>query len=502
MRLGDTGYTASITDGEVFRPRHNSLLSFNINQTAEGLSLTANPGFDQLAQLTAGNGSDGLGRALATAAGRQDAGLKPLLGALQFADRDVIAQQAGALRGDAHASLRLADNALVGSIGTVVQQHQAARRSGSGDAGGLAAQAAQAASAQPGMANGSLFNQLAMHLVEPAGAGGGSTDFGGEAPRNHGLWGRGFGSHGRIDGEGGVAGLSHTVGGIVLGADTQLADDRVTLGVSVAAADMSTKGRDGSGFSGDVRALDVGGYLDATYARGYLSASVRYTDLRHDTRRSIAGIDGLENPLRAKYSNDAISARLESLGRQQWLHDDGERLLASVANDEDRWPHLGMRSAQFLDPAAQRRLLRLLRWRDAQARASDRPRSWILDNELAATLARTPPADTAALGKLFEQFPKAPRKLAAAVWQALDTPLDDEADAPLAIQPSDASKKVMKELQEAVAERSRELGLADGVLASRKHLESYLEHRQWPAALAGWRQQELEARLQALLPQR
>ena len=46
--------------------------------------------------------------------------------------------------------------------------------------------------------------------------------------------------------------------------------------------------------------------------------------------------------------HDAINARLQALGRQQWLHDDGERLLASVANDEDRWPHLAMRSAQFL----------------------------------------------------------------------------------------------------------------------------------------------------------
>jgi hypothetical protein len=80
----------------------------------------------------------------------------------------VIAQQAGALRGDAHASLRLADNALLGSIGNVVQQHQAAMRSG-GDADGLASQAAQSVSAQPGMRHGSLFNQLAMHLVEPAG---------------------------------------------------------------------------------------------------------------------------------------------------------------------------------------------------------------------------------------------------------------------------------------------------------------------------------------------
>ena len=114
--------------------------------------------------------------------------------------------------------------------------------------------------------------------------------------------------------------------------------------------------------------------------------------------------------------HDAIDAKLQALGRQQWLHDDGERLLASVANDEDRWPHLAMRSAQFLDAPAQRRLLRLLRWRDVQARSSDRPRSWILDNELAATLARTPPADAAALATLFEQFPKAPRKLAGAVW--------------------------------------------------------------------------------------
>jgi len=200
--------------------------------------------------------------------------------------------------------------------------------------------------------------------------------------------------------------------------------------------------------------------------------------------------------------HDAIDGKLQALGRQQWLHDDAERLLASVANDEERWPHLGMRAAQFLDAPAQHRLLRLLRWRDVQARSSDRPRSWILDNELAALLARTPPADMAALDKLMEGFPKAPRKLLAPVWDALTTPLDDEADAPLALPGTDSNKQALKRLQDAVSARTAELGLPDGVLASRKHLESYLERRQWPAALAGWRQQELEARLQALLPAR
>lgn len=198
--------------------------------------------------------------------------------------------------------------------------------------------------------------------------------------------------------------------------------------------------------------------------------------------------------------HDAISARLQARDRLQWLLDDGERLLASVDDDEDRWPHLAMRSAQFLDAAAQMRLLRLLRWRDTQARASDRPRSWILDNELAATLARTPPADAQALGRLFDQFPKAPRKLAGAVWQALETPLDDEAVAPRVLPATDANKKALRALQDAVTQAGRDLELPDGVLASRKHLETYLQSRQWPAPLAGWRRQVLEPRLQPLLP--
>ncbi|WNH52736.1 ribonuclease D [Stenotrophomonas oahuensis] len=198
--------------------------------------------------------------------------------------------------------------------------------------------------------------------------------------------------------------------------------------------------------------------------------------------------------------HDAIEAKLQEQGRRQWLDDDAERLLASVEHDEERWPHVAMRSAQFMDAAAQLRLLRLLRWRDVQARSSDRPRSWILDNELAAQLARTPPADQEALGKVMDSFPKAPRKLLGAVWQALVTPLEDEAQAPLALPANDGNKQALKKLQDAVSARTAELGLPDGVLASRKHLESYLESRQWPAALAGWRQAELESRLQAALP--
>ncbi|WP_062354053.1 ribonuclease D [Pseudoxanthomonas mexicana] len=198
--------------------------------------------------------------------------------------------------------------------------------------------------------------------------------------------------------------------------------------------------------------------------------------------------------------HDALRADLIATGRLAWLEEDCARFVDSATQDDgERWPHQSMRSAQFLDAPAQQRLVQLLRWRDVQARSSDKPRSWILDNELAVALARTPPADKTALLRLFDTQPKAPRKLADAIWQALTTPLDDAADMPVARAASDADKTQLKRLQDAVSARSAELGLPDGVLASRRYLEALQESGEWPAALSGWRRGELEPVLAPIL---
>lgn len=191
--------------------------------------------------------------------------------------------------------------------------------------------------------------------------------------------------------------------------------------------------------------------------------------------------------------------RLQTSGRMAWLEEDCARMLANATDDApERWPHLGMRSAQFLDRDGQVRLLRLLRWRETQARASDRPRSWILDNELAQLLARTPPRDMAELQKVFDGQPKAPRKLAAQVLDALHTPLPDEDALPPA-RGDDRDRQAYKRLQQAVAVRSAELGLPDGVLASRRWIEALQDGEDWPGALAGWRRTQLEPHLAPLL---
>jgi Ribonuclease D len=107
----------------------------------------------------------------------------------------------------------------------------------------------------------------------------------------------------------------------------------------------------------------------------------------------------------------ATRARLQELGREAWLAEDVERMLATAARDEgEPWPHLALRAAQFLGVDGQRRLARLLRWRDVHAREHDLPRTWVLDNELAVALAKDPPADTRQLQQRLDATPKAPRR--------------------------------------------------------------------------------------------
>lgn len=51
-----------------------------------------------------------------------------------------------------------------------------------------------------------------------------------------------------------------------------------------------------------------------------------------------------------------------------------------------------------------------------------------------------------------------------------------------------------------MAARAAELGVPDGVLASRKHLEALLlEPDHWPEALEGWRREQLEPVLAPIL---
>ena len=196
-----------------------------------------------------------------------------------------------------------------------------------------------------------------------------------------------------------------------------------------------------------------------------------------------------------------LDARLTGLGRHGWLQADAERSLRNAVQEgEDPWPHLGVRSAQSLDADGQARLCRLLRWRDVEARRSDRPKSWIIDSELAVGLARRPPRDFTDFNATLDRHPKAPRKSRGELWDRLSAPITAEERGIPLLKPESYDKQTLKAMQEAVIAVAQAHGLPEGLLCARKHLEALLEGRGWPEAVNGWRRELLEPVLSPLIP--
>jgi ribonuclease D len=197
-----------------------------------------------------------------------------------------------------------------------------------------------------------------------------------------------------------------------------------------------------------------------------------------------------------------LAEKLRELDRAGWQAQDATRAIRNARNDaDDPFPHLAVRSAERFDAPAQARLYRLLRWRDAQARALDRPRSWILDAEVAVALTRRTPADFNEFCAILDRFPKSPRKGRNELWKVLEAPLTDAELAIPQVRPSDSiDKKALRDLQDAVAATATKLSVPEGLLAARKHLETLLEGRGWPLALEGWRRELLEPALAPKLP--
>ncbi len=195
-----------------------------------------------------------------------------------------------------------------------------------------------------------------------------------------------------------------------------------------------------------------------------------------------------------------LSERLARLQRDTWLAQECAR---QVANEREQrpepWPHLAMRSAQGLPADSQWRLCRLLHWRDVQARESDRPRTWILDNELAATLSRLSAQDRSHFDQVLDSHPKAPRKLRDSLWEVLADPAPVPADFPLASVEGPEQRNQLRRLQAAIKDASERMDLPEGVLASRRLLEARMRHGRWPADTTAWRLTILEPLLAPLL---
>lgn len=200
----------------------------------------------------------------------------------------------------------------------------------------------------------------------------------------------------------------------------------------------------------------------------------------------------------------ALAAKLQQQDRTAWFNADCETLKLRAQPDilPDQ-PQRDLRAAADWPLAQQALLRRLLLWRERTARAIDTPRTWLIDNTQALDLARHPPADMNQLMQATrgQRALRGPQRRE--LLELLQAPADaDEIAATAAIpaRPHGDDKEALRRMKQAVDTLATSLALPPGLLCPRKTMETFIDTRQWPASLDGWRKNLLEKPLGSLLP--
>jgi ribonuclease D len=146
--------------------------------------------------------------------------------------------------------------------------------------------------------------------------------------------------------------------------------------------------------------------------------------------------------------------------------------------------------------AGQCAALSLVRWREAAAQRSDRPRRWLLTDELLLAIAAAMPRDPSALAALVPE--KFAARNGATVLAAVAAHAQPDLQVEVRANASQAApdKNVVKALQERVRQQAAKLGIEPEILATRRDLVAVATGRPPAHLTRGWRAAELAALLE------
>jgi ribonuclease D len=201
-------------------------------------------------------------------------------------------------------------------------------------------------------------------------------------------------------------------------------------------------------------------------------------------------LDDVRHLLRAW---DGLEARLTDLGRAAWLEEECARVLAERPEADTLSVWARLKGVHGLSLPSQCAALALVRWREGAAQRSDRPRRWLLADEVLLAIAAAMPADMDALGALVpEKFAARNGKAVLAAVAAHGEPeLVAEVHASAAQAVPD--KNLVKALQEKVRQIAGTLGIEPEILATRRDLAAVAVGKPPAHLVNGWRAAQLAA---------
>jgi len=196
--------------------------------------------------------------------------------------------------------------------------------------------------------------------------------------------------------------------------------------------------------------------------------------------------------------------RLQEKGREEWLQVDFDALVDTTTYDppvENLWKRV--RGNQQLKGRQLAIAQMLAVWREEQARRVNRPRRWVLKDDVIIDIARRIPKDLAALEQIRglegRTLERQGEKLLSLVEQACQLPKEAWPQRPKAARLTPQQDAVVDLMMAVVRTRGAEHDVSTALLGNRKALEVLVAGAENSPLLQGWRALLVGRDLQALL---
>lgn len=174
-------------------------------------------------------------------------------------------------------------------------------------------------------------------------------------------------------------------------------------------------------------------------------------------------------------AHEELSTRLDKLGRVAWAESDSHLLLEAELYDIDPNKAISrLKGARNLRGRQRSAAMRLAAWRELEALKRDRPRQWILRDNVLVDIAFRLPGNERELAQIDSMPTKLVQHVGSDIVAAVARSADDSSDYRPSGPPDEEQKLLLKKMQSIVAECANDLGIAAETIASKKELSSVI----------------------------
>jgi len=226
-----------------------------------------------------------------------------------------------------------------------------------------------------------------------------------------------------------------------------------------------------------------------------------------EIHKSHTRADWTKRPLRKEYLEYAaedveyllpacemLTQRLEGKGRLAWAREDSHWLLDPALYDiGDSQAIDRLKGARNFHGRRRAAAIRLAAWREAEAVKRDRPRQWIMRDNVLLGIAHNLPDSESAMAGIQGVPPKLVKRAGHQLLELVAASAQDDKDYSPPRSPDEGQKALLKEMQARVAACADELGIAAETVASKRELSAIIiagtrtsrVFNGWRAALVG-----------------